>query len=95
MTIERADNRSLICCDRCPASYPNTYADEDFNVMIADIRTAGWRVVKAKIDSAEGEGTAELFGAAPRAAGNTSDRQPYIHICPACQHQGGQSGGLL
>ncbi len=85
MTIETHDRRTQVTCDHCPASYPNTYARDDFDVMIADARTAGWRIVKAKVDPANGEGTAELFGQVPRIAGAKPRRQPYLHICPNCQ----------
>ncbi|KQZ81906.1 hypothetical protein ASD64_09130 [Mesorhizobium sp. Root157] len=80
--IERADNRNQICCDTCPASYPNTYADEDFAVMVSDAKTAGWLIRQAKPD-ADRKDTSDLFGARPRLAG-TSKPQRYTHTCPAC-----------
>ncbi|WP_297562620.1 hypothetical protein [Nitratireductor sp.] len=78
MTIETHDGRTQVTCDHCPASYPNTYARDDFGVMIADARTAGWRIVKVKVDPANGEGTAELFGQASRIAGAKLKRQPSL-----------------
>jgi hypothetical protein len=80
--IERVDGRNQVCCDSCPASYPNTYADDDFAVMVSDAKTAGWlfRPVKPKAD----KDTSDLFGKAPRIAGNAKP-QPYTHTCPACQ----------
>ncbi|WP_025031435.1 hypothetical protein [Nitratireductor aquibiodomus] len=95
MTIETHDGRTQVACDHCPASYPNTYAREDFDVMIADARTAGWRIVKAKVDPASGEGTAELFGASQSIAGR-KPKQGYLHICPACQQvMGGNRRTLI
>ncbi|WP_113154752.1 hypothetical protein [Nitratireductor sp. OM-1] len=84
MTIETHDGRTQVTCDHCPASYPNTYARDDFDVMIADARTAGWRIVKAKVDPANGEGTAELFGTVPKVA-DRKPKQGFVHICPDCQ----------
>ena len=85
MTIETHDGRTQVTCDHCPACYPNTSAREDFDVMIADARTAGWRIVKAKVDPASGEGTVELFGQIPQIALAKLRRQPYLHVCPNCQ----------
>ncbi|EKF17099.1 hypothetical protein [Nitratireductor pacificus] len=85
MTVARHESRLQVCCDHCPASYPNTYAAEDFDVMIADARTAGWRIVRALPDAGSGGDTADLFGGAPRIAGARQEKQPYLHICPACQ----------
>ncbi|MCV0379030.1 hypothetical protein [Nitratireductor sp.] len=84
MTIETHDGRTQVTCDHCPTCYPNTYAREDFDVMIVDALTAGWRIVKAKIDPANGEGTVELFGTAPKVA-NRKPKQDFVHICPSCQ----------
>jgi hypothetical protein len=81
--IERSDNLNQVCCDTCPASYPNTYADEDFGTMIADAKAAGWLVRPARPD-ADRRDTSDLFGAAPRVAGNAKP-QRYMHFCPACK----------
>lgn len=94
MSIERHEGRMQVCCDTCPASYPNTYAQEDFDVMIADARTAGWRIRKAK-PPATAEGTASLFET-PRLARRPGDRpQPYIHTCPDCAARAHAEGALL
>ncbi|EKF44017.1 hypothetical protein NA8A_04375 [Nitratireductor indicus C115] len=85
MSITRHKSRLQVCCDHCPASYPNTYEAEDFDVMISDARTAGWRIVKAKVDAGTGDDTSDLFGQAPRVAGKKPDKQGYLHICPDCQ----------
>jgi hypothetical protein len=81
--IERVDGRNQVCCDTCPASYPNTYADEDFAVMVSDAKTAGWLIRPAK-PKVEAKDTSDLFGSKPRIAGNAKP-QPYTHTCPACQ----------
>lgn len=46
MTIEALDRERQVCCDGCPASYPNTYGADDFDVMIADAKAAGWMITK-------------------------------------------------
>lgn len=92
--IARDESRLQVVCDHCPTSYPNTYEAEDFDVMISDARTAGWRIVKTKVDAGKGNDTADLFGQAPRIAGRKPDRQGYLHICPACQRSE-KVGGLL
>lgn len=79
--IERHDNRNQVCCDTCPASYPNTYADEDWSVMIADAKTAGWVIRQLKPPA--GADTSDLFGEPPRIAGRARP-QRYTHTCPAC-----------
>lgn len=93
MTIEHHEGRCQVCCDRCPGAYPNAYAREDFDVMIADARTAGWKIVKARVDPGEGEDTDDLFAGrqptgAPRIAGRRP-RQGYLHICPDCWSDNG------
>ncbi len=90
--IERHEGRQQVICDTCPASYPNTYADEDFRVMIADAKTAGWRITKIIADASRGRGTADLFGSAPRVAGK--EQQAYLHACPDCKLQT-REGSLL
>lgn len=82
--IERHEGRMQVLCDTCPASYPNTYAAEDFHVMIADVKTAGWRLTKATVDPQRGRGTADLFGKAPVVAGQPKP-QEWLHACPDCQ----------
>lgn len=80
--IIRHEGRNQVACDTCPASYPNTYAAEDWSVMIADARTAGWRIQKAKPRRLDRD-TSDLFGTAPRVAG-AKPEEPYSHTCPAC-----------
>ncbi len=85
--IERHDGRQQIVCDSCPASYPNTYADEDFAVMVADARTAGWSIRPAPLAAGKAA-TADLFAApaAPRIAGKPKP-QRFTHTCPSCRNQ--------
>lgn len=88
--IETHENRVHICCDYCPVSYPNTYAREDFAVMVADAKAAGWLVRKALPSAGRSGDTADLFGTAPRIAG-LKEQQGYVHTCPACrQHDQGR-----
>lgn len=83
MSIVRHGARLQICCDSCPASYPNTYEAEDFGVMVADAKTAGWIIRKAA-PKADDRDTSDLFGGAPRIAGKAAREEPFTHTCPAC-----------
>lgn len=82
MSIARKNGRTQVCCDTCPASYPNTYAAEDFNVMISDARTAGWQIRKAPNAYGQGD-TSDLFDGQPRVAG-AKTAEPFTHTCPTC-----------
>lgn len=82
MSIARHGDRRQVCCDTCPASYPNKYAAEDFGVMIADAKTAGWLIRKAAPKRRDND-TTDLFGAAPRVAGSRAE-DPFTHTCPNC-----------
>jgi hypothetical protein len=82
MTIARHDGRLQVCCDACPSSYPNTYAAEDFPVMIADAKAAGW-IVRPAGPQRDSRDTSDLFGSAPRVAGRTPPDR-FTHTCPAC-----------
>jgi hypothetical protein len=82
MSIARHDGRLQVCCDTCPAAYPNTYAAEDFGVMIADARAAGWAI--RKLAPQPRNDTSDLFGRPPRIAGNAGRQEPYSHACPVC-----------
>jgi len=93
MSIERHENRLQVCCDTCPASYPNTYAAEDFDVMISDARTAGWRISRAPIEASSKADTADLFGSAARIAAKAGEHQQrFIHTCPSCRSHSPQGG---
>lgn len=81
--IERHEGRQQIVCDTCPASFPETYADADFAIMVADVKAAGWSIRKALPEAAPRD-TADLFGKAPHVAGK-AEPQPYTHTCPACR----------
>ena len=95
MSIERHKDRMQVCCDTCPASYPNTYAGEDFDVMISDARTAGWRISRAPVEAASKADTSDLFGSAPRIARKAGEQQQrFIHTCPDCRSRDPQ-GALL
>lgn len=87
--IESQDGRQQVCCDTCPASYPNTYAAEDFAVMIADARAAGWSIRKVGPEADRTGGTNDLFGRPARIAG-AAKRQPFTHACPDCRHADAQ-----
>lgn len=83
MSIARSGARLQVCCDACPASYPNTYEAGDFSVMILDARAAGWIIRKA-MPKAGDRDTSDLFGSAPRIAGKPAREEPYTHTCPSC-----------
>lgn len=95
MSITREDGRMQICCDSCPASYPNTYAADDFDVMVADARTAGWTIRRAPVDPGRDRDTSDLFGAKPRLARQSPRREPYTHTCPSCAAGPLTDGSLL
>jgi len=82
MSIARHDGRLQVCCDTCPAAYPNTYATDDFGVMISDAKTAGWSIRKLALPPQRD--TSGLFGRPPRIAGNAMRQEPYAHTCPDC-----------
>lgn len=95
MTIARHETRLQICCDHCPASYPNTYEADDFRVMIADAKTAGWKIAKAA-PARHSRDTSDLFGAPPRIAGKASaEPEPYTHTCPDCAARHATEGRLF
>lgn len=96
MTIARHESRLQVCCDTCPASYPNSYEAEDFRVMIADARTAGWRIAKAPPPTGDRD-TSDLFGRPPRIVGKITAEpaQPYTHTCPDCLARSEIEGRLL
>lgn len=83
--IVRHEDLQQITCDFCPAAFPQTYVDEDFGRMIADVKAAGWQVrpVAAAAAARNDRSTQDLFGAAPRIAGGKAP-QKYTHTCPAC-----------
>jgi hypothetical protein len=85
MSITRHDQRMQITCDACPAAYPNTYAEEDFRVMVADAKAAGWIVRKIPAAAVAGRDrdTSDLFGKPPCIAGGAK-AEPYTHTCPQC-----------
>lgn len=82
MSIARLDGRQQLCCDTCPASFPSTFADEDFREMIAEAKVAGWQIRKA--DLPPERDTTSLFGRTPRIAGPRKRPEPYTHTCPSC-----------
>jgi hypothetical protein len=89
--IEREENRQQIVCDTCPKALP-PYPAEDFRAMIADAKAAGWVITQAR--PANDRDTRELFGSAPRIAGNTK-AQPYTHTCPDCTRKPAAQRRLL
>lgn len=94
MSIARHDGRLQVCCDTCPAAYPNTYAADDFAVMTSDAKAAGWSIRKLTLPPRRD--TSDLFGAAPRIAGSAKRHEPYAHTCPDCAAaERDRRGGLL
>ena len=92
MSIERKNGKLQVCCDTCPATYPNTYAAEDFAVMIAAAKTGGWIIQKAGPASADAS-TEDLFGSTPRIAGKPAAER-FTHTCPSCANPI-ETGGLF
>lgn len=104
MTIERHEGEAQVCCDHCPASYPNTYQLEDWQVMIADAKAAGWSI--RPVRPTDRAGTQDLFAPpatrAPRSVRpgrENRDPEPFTHACPDCaaatRSPGRHGGGLL
>lgn len=93
--IERHEGRQQITCDSCPASYPNTYADEDFAVMVSDVKTAGWIIRPAPLNAGK-VASNDLFNepAAPRIAGQPKP-QRFIHTCPNCARPAPSTGSFF
>lgn len=89
--IERDGDRQQIVCDTCPAALA-PYPAEEFRTMIADAKAAGWVITQSR--PADDRDTAELFGAAPRIAGNAK-KQPYTHACPDCTRKPAAQRRLL
>lgn len=83
MSIVRHGDLLQVCCDTCPASYPNKYLAEDFGVMIADAKTAGW-IIRKITPKRPDKDTSDLFGTAPRVAGS-KDEERFTHTCPGCK----------
>lgn len=96
MSIVSHEGRHQVCCDSCPASYPNTYASEDWDVMIADAKAAGW-IIRRAMPPAMSADTADLFGRpGPRIARKASaEPQLYTHTCPDCAARGQNEGRLF
>lgn len=92
MSIARENGRLQVCCDSCPASYPNTYLAEDFSVMIADAKIAGW-VIRKAVPAQDDGATSDLFGTRPRVIGRAA-AEPYSHTCPDCANPI-DTGGLF
>lgn len=85
--IESLDDKVQIVCDECPASFAKPYDGEDFAIMVADARAAGWLIVKKPPAPA---GAPDLFGPdarPPRIAGQEKP-QPFTHTCPTCRNPG-------
>ena len=98
MSIARENDKLQVCCDTCPASYPNTYAAEDFAVMVADAKTGGWIIQKAGPASASASASADaspqdLFASTPRIAGKPAAER-FTHTCPSCANPI-ETGGLF
>ena len=83
--IESHDGKVQMVCDACPASFARPYDDEDFAIMEADARAAGWRIEK-QLAPARQDGPG-LFDRAPQIARSPTTQKPqgYTHTCPACR----------
>ncbi|RUM97882.1 hypothetical protein EET67_09690 [Pseudaminobacter arsenicus] len=96
MSIVRHEGLQQITCDSCPAAFGETYADEDFGQMIADVKAARWlvRPVNAAAAARNDRSTQDLFGSAPRIAGGKA-QQKFTHTCPACAKAARDQRGSL
>jgi hypothetical protein len=83
MSIERDGKAMQICCDSCPASFPETFEADAFREMIAAAKSAGWRIEKRKAATGRDRDTTDLFGKPPQIATDKAP-EPYTHTCPSC-----------
>lgn len=44
MAIVAHEGKRQITCDSCPATYRGTFAAADFEIMVADVKAAGWKI---------------------------------------------------
>jgi hypothetical protein len=44
MTIIRHEGHLQVTCDACPLTYRRTYAEEDFQILVAEIKAEGWKI---------------------------------------------------
>lgn len=47
MSIVKHEGLMQVTCDSCPASYRRTYAEEDFKIMVEEIKVEGWTIARA------------------------------------------------
>ena len=46
MSIVAHEGKRQITCDSCPATYRGTFAAADFDIMVADVKAAGWKIAR-------------------------------------------------
>ncbi|MBP2560802.1 hypothetical protein J2857_003571 [Neorhizobium galegae] len=44
MTIVKHESKMEITCNSCPVTYCRSYAEEDFSILLEDIKAEGWRI---------------------------------------------------
>jgi hypothetical protein len=44
MTLIKHEGKMQVTCNACPATYRRTYAEEDFHILLTDIKAEGWRI---------------------------------------------------
>jgi hypothetical protein len=44
MTLIKHEGKMQITCDACPATYRRTYAEEDFKILLQDIKDEQWKI---------------------------------------------------
>lgn len=83
MSIERDGKAMQICCDTCPASFPDNFDADAFREMIAAAKAAGWRIEKRNLATTRDRDTTDLFGKPPQIAAGKAV-ETYTHTCPSC-----------
>lgn len=50
MTLIRHEGQLQVTCDACPLTYRRTYAEEDFKILVEDIKSEGWKIERKGAD---------------------------------------------
>lgn len=44
MTLVKHEGQMQVTCDACPTTYRRTYSEEDFQILLQDIKDEGWKI---------------------------------------------------
>nr|CAD6602598.1 hypothetical protein RKHAN_01166 [Rhizobium sp. Khangiran2] len=44
MTIIHHEGELQVTCNACPLTYRHTYAEEDFHILVEEIKVEGWKI---------------------------------------------------